>query len=131
MTTEASRPLPVLSREGLGAAANVSQDALSYPRDLFAALIDGNSPYAFYLFQWVPYQTDARRRRLKMKHDVRTFDGREAFGIWPNGSHCGPFADDEVELIRISRKQWNEECADPRPAPNVEANRPKTAREEL
>lgn len=95
--------------------AELSAEQIAYPRDLFAALIDGNSPYAFYLFQWVPYQTNARRWRLKMLHDVRTFDGREAFGIWPNGSSCGPFRDDEVEFIRISRKQWGAEWADPRP----------------
>lgn len=93
----------------------LSKDDVAYPRDLFSALIGGNSPYAFYLFQWVPYQTDARRWRLKMQHDVKTFDGREAFGIWPNGSHCGPFRDDEVEFIRISRKQWGDEWVDPRP----------------
>ena len=99
-------------------AGELTRDEVEYPRDLFSALIDGNSPYAFYLFQWVPYQTDARRWRLKMLHDVRTFDGREAFGIWPNGSSCGPFKDEEVEFIRISRKQWGAEWADPRPAPN-------------
>lgn len=85
-------------------------------RDLFSALITGNSPYAFYIFQWVPYQTDARRWRLKMQHDVITFDGREAFNIWPNGSSCGPFADSEVEFIRISKSQFGTEWADPRPA---------------
>lgn len=45
---------------------------------------------------------------------VRAFDGREAHGIWPNGSHCGPFLDEEVEFIRISRKQLGYEYADPR-----------------
>ncbi len=94
---------------------DLSEDEIGYPRDIFGALIDGNSPYAFYLFQWVAYQTDARRWRLKMKHDVRTFDGREAFGIWPNGSSCGPFKDEEVEFIRISRRQWGDEWKDPRP----------------
>lgn len=105
----------------------VSKEDIDYPRDLFNALIAGNSPYAFYLFQWVPYQTDARRWRLKMLHDVRTFDGREAHGIWPNGSHCGPFRDDEVEFIRISRKQWGEEWADPRPVSNVRCKPTDTA----
>jgi hypothetical protein len=99
-----------------GAEGSLSKQDVGYPRDVFDALIDGNSPYAFYLFQWVPYQTDAKRWRLKMKHDVRTFDGREAFGIWPNGDSCGPFNDSEVEFIRISRKQWGEEWADPRPS---------------
>lgn len=104
-----------------GRREDLAREEIDYPRDLFSELIDGNSPYAFYLFQWVPYQTDAQRWRLKMKHDVRTFDGREAFGIWPNGSSCGPFKDDEVEFIRISRRQWGDEWQDPRPprAPNV------------
>ena len=92
----------------------LNKDQIDYPIDVFNALIDGNSPYAFYLFQWVPYQTDAKKWRLKMCHDVRTFDGREAHGIWPNGDHCGPFRDDEVEFIRISKKQLCIEWRDPR-----------------
>jgi hypothetical protein len=95
---------------------SLDKDDIEYPRDVFADLISGNSPYAFYLFQWVPYQTDAKRWRLKMCHDVRTFDGREAQGIWPNGSHCGPFHDDEVEFIRISRAQNYATWQDPRTA---------------
>lgn len=93
---------------------SLDREDIAYPRDLFHELIAGGSPYAFYLFQWVPYQTDARRWRLKMQHDVKTFDGREAHGIWPNGDHCGPFKDEEVEFIRISRKQLGYEYADPR-----------------
>ncbi len=85
-----------------------------YPRDLFSNVIFNNSPYAFYLFQWVPYQTDAKRWRLKMMHDVKAFDGREEFNIWPNGSHCGSFKDEEVEFIRISRNQCGHEYKDPR-----------------
>lgn len=92
----------------------IEDDDIEYPRDIFNELISKNSPYAFYLFQWVPYQTDAKRWRLKMLHDVKTFDGREAFGIWPNATSCGPFKDDEVEFIRISRKQFNIEWQDPR-----------------
>lgn len=111
-----------LSAKQKEATMELSKEEVDYPRDLFSALIDGNSPYAFYLFQWVPYQTEARRWRLKMKHDVRAFDGREALGIWPNGTSCGPFKDSEVEFIRISRKQWGEEWADPRPTPNVEVS---------
>jgi len=98
----------------------LDKEQIDYPRDVFQALIDGNSPYAFYLFQWVPYQTDAKRWRLKMCHDVRTFDGREAHGIWPNGDHCGPFRDDEVEFIRISKKQHGIEWQDPRLPHNAE-----------
>jgi len=92
----------------------LSKDDIGYPSDVFTDLLIGNSPYAFYLFQWVPYQTDAKKWRLKMCHDVKTFDGREAFGIWPNGSSCGPFKDDEVEFIRISKKQMGFEYKDPR-----------------
>ena len=49
-----------------------------------------------------------------MLHDVKTFDGREALSIWPNANSCGPFKDDEVEFIRISKKQHGSEWADPR-----------------
>ena len=92
-----------------------------YPRDIFHAILNDNSPYAFYILQWVPYQDvkeqfSAKRWRLKMQHDVKTFDGREAFGIWPNGSSCGPFKDEEVEFIRISSKQFGHEYKDPRSA---------------
>jgi hypothetical protein len=87
---------------------------VEYPRGVFGQLILENSPYAFYLFQWVPYQTDAKQWRLKMSHDVKAFDGREEFGIWPNGSHCGSIKDDEVEFIRISREQYGYEWQDPR-----------------
>lgn len=95
----------------------MNREAIDYPRDTFDALIEGNSPYAFYIFQWIPYQTEAKRWRLKMLHDVRTFDGREAFGIWPNADSCGPFKDDEVEFIRISKKQHSGEWIDPRGKP--------------
>lgn len=100
----------------------LSEDDISYPRDIFSALISGNSPYAFYLFQWVPYQTEARLYRLKLCHDVKTFDGREAHGIWPNGSHCGPFKDEEVEFIRISQDQHGQKWKDPRPMPKPKAD---------
>lgn len=82
--------------------SELDEETIKYPRDVFCRIIQGSSPYAFYLFQWVPYQTDAKRWRLKMLHDVKTFDGREAFGIWPNADNCGPFKDEEVEFIRIS-----------------------------
>ena len=103
---------------------SLDQKDIAYPRDVFGDLISGNSPYAFYLFQWVPYQTEAKRWRLKMSHDVRTFDGREAHGIWPNGSHCGPFKDEEVEFIRISRVQhgiaWQDSRATTEPSGNAD-----------
>lgn len=91
----------------------------SYPRDIFGRILQENSPYAFYILQWVPYQKikdqiTAQTWRLKMLHDVKTFDGREAFGIWPNGSSCGPFKDSEVEFIRISPQQFGHEYKDPR-----------------
>jgi hypothetical protein len=95
----------------------LTKEQVEYPRDIFTGLIGGNSPYAFYLFQWVPYQTEAKKWRLKMCHDVRTFDGREALSIWPNGDHCGPFKDDEVEFIRISKDQQWHEWRDPRLEP--------------
>jgi len=86
----------------------------NYPRDIFDQLIESNSPYGFYIFQWVPYQTDAKQWRLKMLHDAKTFDGRECFGVWPNGNSFGPFKDHEVEFIRISKKQHGYEWIDPR-----------------
>jgi len=49
-----------------------------------------------------------------MLHDVKTFDGREEFGIWPNGNSCGSFKDEEVEFIRISKEQFGYEYVDPR-----------------
>ena len=82
-----------------------ANDLIRYPRNAFLEIITKDSPYACYLHQWVPYQTEANRCRLKMRHDVKTFDGREAAGIWPNANRCGPFTDDEVEFIRISRSQ--------------------------
>lgn len=99
----------------------MSQIDYQYPNDLFWKLLNANSPYAFYILQWVPYQTEAKQWRLKMQHDVRTFDGREAFGIWPNGSSCGPFKDEEVEFIRISRDQFGHKYVDPRDSPDDEA----------
>jgi len=92
----------------------LTEEEIAYPRYVFGELINNDSPYAFYLFQWVPYQTDAKRWRLKMLHDVKTFDGREALGIWPNGNSCGPFKDDEVEFIRISKEQHGHKWEDPR-----------------
>ena len=92
----------------------LTKEEIEYPRDVFAQLIEGNSPYAFYLFQWVPYQKDANKWRLKMLHDVKAFDGREEFGIWPNGSHCGSIHDDDIEFIRISKDQFGHEYQDPR-----------------
>ena len=42
----------------------------------------------------------------------RSTGGATAFG--QNGDHCGPFRDDEVEFIRISKKQHGIEWQDPR-----------------
>ena len=88
---------------------SLSDEQIQYPRNIFQELIHGDSPYALYLFQWVPYHGENKKRRLKMFHDVKTFDGRTAEGVWPNGDHCGPFKDDDVEFIRISRKQHEHE----------------------
>lgn len=88
----------------------LTDEQLEYPRDVFYDLIESNSPYAFYIFQWVPYHhDDVKKWRLKMLHDVKTFDGREAFNIWPNANSCGQFNDDEVEFIRISKNQYGSE----------------------
>lgn len=91
----------------------MTKDDIEYPRDIFSQLIEQDSPYAFYLFQWVPYQTEAKLRRLKLCHDVKTFDGRVELGIWPNGGKCGSFHDSEVEFIRISKDQGFHVWKDP------------------
>jgi len=85
----------------------LSREDIDYPRDIFHELISGKSDYVSYIHQWVPYQTEMKKRRLKMFHDVKTFDGRIEEHIWPNGNHCGSFTDDEVEFIRISRVQFH------------------------
>ncbi len=92
----------------------LSQDDVDYPREVFGDLIEYNSPYAFYLFQWIPYQTEAKRWRLKLMHDVKGFNGNIEYEIWPNGSHCGTFLDDDVEFIRLSKTQYGVEYKDPR-----------------
>lgn len=107
---DANRPVPFV----LAKATGPTKGSIDYPVDLFDSLIAGNSPYAFYMFQWVPYQTEASRWRLKMFHDAKTFDGREALGVWPNGSSVGPFKDEEVEFIRISKNQHTHQWKDPR-----------------
>lgn len=93
---------------------NLSPSEIEYPCNTILDLILNNSPYAFYLFQWVPYQTDAKRYRLKLLHDVKTFDGKEEHGIWPNGNTMGSFKDDEVEFIRISKHQLGHTYVDPK-----------------
>lgn len=78
--------IPAIALEAAKRIEQLERDAsdeidYNYPRDLFLQLISQNSPYAFYIFQWVPYQTDAKRNRLKMCHDVKAFDGREEHGM--------------------------------------------------
>ena len=93
----------------------LTDDEINYPNHVFWDLISGNSPYAFYLFQWVSYHSDdCKEWRLKMNHDVKSFDGRVEYNVWPNGSHCGSFKDSEVEFIRISKEQHGATWADPR-----------------
>lgn len=92
----------------------LTKEQIDYPKSVFADLIEHNSPYAFYLFQWVPYQTDAKRWRLKLHHDVKSFSGEIEYNVWPNGEHCGKLHDSEVEFIRISRNQYGDEYKDPR-----------------
>ena len=102
-------------------ATGINQDKIDweYPKEAFMKLISTNSPYAFYILQWVPYQKikdeiTAQKWRLKMTHEVKHFDGRVKQCPWPNGSHMGPFHDDEVEFIRISPNQFGIEYKDPR-----------------
>jgi len=95
----------------------LSEDAINYPRDAFMEIITGNSPYAFYLFQWVDYKKDAMRYRLKCQHDVKLFDGTIIENCYPNAdSFHGKVRvkDDDVEFIRISKNQFGTEYEDPR-----------------
>jgi hypothetical protein len=108
------------SRKKLMITNPVSPEEVAYPRDTFTAILLGGSPYAFYLFQWVPYHTDARRFRLKMMHDVKLFDGTELESCYPNGNAFHGkirVEDKDVEFIRISKKQRSFEYADLRDAP--------------
>ena len=74
------------------------------PRDVFSLLIRLGSPYAFYLFQWVPYHEEAKRYRLKMWHDVKLFNGDVHLNLYPNAdAFSAKFKDDEVEFIRLSK----------------------------
>ena len=93
---------------------SLSKDDIDYPRDVFGELISKNSPYAFYLFQWVPYQKDAKRWRLKLSHDVKAFNGEVELNVWPNSDYCGSFHDDDVEFIRLSKNQYGQDYVDPR-----------------
>jgi hypothetical protein len=86
--------------------SNFSSEDINYPRDFFSEMLEANSPYVAYILQWVPYQAELKQNRVKLLHDVKTFDGRTAMSIWPNGSSCGPFKDSEVEFIRINKDQW-------------------------
>jgi hypothetical protein len=105
----------ILSRQrGEDRRSGYNEETIMYPVDIFYDILSHDSPYATYLFQWVPYQTEAKQWRLKMLHDAKTFDGREAFGVWPNSSSMGPFKDHEVEFIRISREQHGHTWTDPR-----------------
>lgn len=115
LNDSASKPEDV-RQESQSKFGNLSKEDIDYPRDVFHELLQGGSPYAFYLLQWIPYQTEAKRWRLKMRHDVKHFDGRIEYGVWPNGSHCGSFKDEEVEFIRISRDQLAYEYKDLRDA---------------
>lgn len=96
---------------------SLSKNEIDYPRDSFGQIISGNSPYAFYLFQWVDYRKDAMRYRLKLMHDVKLFDGTVVENCYPNGnSFHGKIRvnDDDVEFIRISKEQFGNEYKDPR-----------------
>lgn len=95
-------------------ASKLEVDDIEYPRDIFHRLLDGNSPYAFYLLQWVPYQTDAKKWRLKMMHDIKTFDGREFACKYPNGNSFSGIKDEDIEFIRISKEQFGVKYEDPR-----------------
>lgn len=91
-----------------------------YPREFFQSLINNDSPYAWYIFQWIDYNGEARRWRLKMPHDLKLSDGRILKDMHPNANawHCDNkiIDDDEVIQIRLSRTiPWiDKEWKDPR-----------------
>lgn len=88
---------------------NLSEEEINWPKNTFAELIAGNSPYAFYLFQWVDYKNEAKHYRLKLMHDVKLFDGTIVEDCYPNAdSFHGKVLvkDNDVEFIRISKKQF-------------------------
>jgi len=65
-----------------------------------------DSPYAFYLTQWIDYHNVAKTWRLKMPHEIKLKDGSEHIKCWPNANswHCstGRFEDDDVEFIKLA-----------------------------
>ena len=73
-------------------------------QDIFREALGRNDPFAFYFLQPIPYQK-YKRNRLKLHHDVVSFDGRTESQIWPNGEHCGTIHDKDVEYIQLSTDQ--------------------------
>lgn len=88
-----------------------------YPREFFRAMVADDSPYAPYLFQWVPYQkniheskTGLRTFRLKMMHDIKLKKDRKVIEqCYPNGGSFHEFKtgnryrDEDISHIRISK----------------------------
>lgn len=93
---------------------------IAYPREIFWDMIQQDSPYAFYIFQWVDYNEDAKRWRLKMHHDIELRDGTVMPDMYPNADAWsgsgGRVPDDLVARIRIPRRlpYINKEWSDPR-----------------
>lgn len=84
------------------------------PKNIFWEMLRDNSPYAFYFLQWVDYQKEAKQWRLKLLHDIKLFDGRVFYEVYPNGDQWEGILDEQVQYIRISKKQFGVEYKDPR-----------------
>jgi len=88
--------------------SSANEKDINYPRDIFCDIIREDSPYGFYIFQWIDYHEEAHTYRLKMPHDVRLKTGEILEGLYPNGNGWHGAArridDNEVEAIRLSKK---------------------------
>jgi len=83
----------------------LTEEEINRPQWIFDQIVY-DSPYAFYLLQWIDYHKVPGRNRLKMPHEIKLKDGSEHIKCWPNANswRCstGKFNDDDVEFIRLS-----------------------------
>lgn len=87
--------------------AKLDKEEAIYPRWAFCDVLTASGPYCFYLRQWIQYDGV----RLKMYHDIKTFDGVVHESCYPNGDSFypdggGEVKDSDVEFIRLSVNQF-------------------------
>ncbi|RRS09130.1 hypothetical protein EAG18_08395 [Pseudoalteromonas sp. J010] len=83
------------------------------PTEVFEDLIATHSPFAFYLFNWINFHSDAFESCVELLHDIQCIDGRVLHQCMPhrNGTHFVCIETDEIiypshiSLIRLSKKQ--------------------------